>query len=432
MAVSDERALGRVSTQWLPVGTREASAKASTNMTEVKLDLSDVEHRVGKRVGGGQLSEPCAAIDIRRWVMGMDYPNPIHWDEEFAHNTRFGGIVGPQSMAACMDYGHGSQPACVGRIPGSHLLFGGEEWWFYGHRIRPGDKLYQERRFHDYKITQTKFAGPTMFSRGDTLHRDQNGTLVAKARQTVIRYLVAEAEKRKMFEKGGQMKMPVWTPQELKKVAKVRHDWILSNRLGVSPRFDEIQVADKLPRRAVGPHTIASLATEYRTFTWNMWGSYHWVGVPGEKDPWINQDPGWVESFGYDEEGAKVDPRKRDGLYLGPSRGHVDAAKGAEIGVPRAYGYGASMVAWTTDYLAYWAGHDGMVRHTNVQCRTPPFEGDITYLDGEVTDKQAESAWGTPLVSVSVRMTNQHGATLALGTAEIEVPLRPASALASD
>jgi hypothetical protein len=36
-------------------------------------------------------------------------------------------------------------PSCVGKIPGSHLIFAGEEWWFYGTPVRPGDKLTQER-----------------------------------------------------------------------------------------------------------------------------------------------------------------------------------------------------------------------------------------------------------------------------------------------
>jgi acyl dehydratase len=395
----------------------------SAQRVEAELDLSDVDHRVGKLVGGGQLWEPCTSMDIRRWVMGMDYPNPIHWDEELARKSKFGGIIAPQTMAAAMDYGHGSQPACVGRIPGSHLLFGGEEWWYYGYRIKPGDKLFQERRFHDYKVTETKFAGPTMFARGDTIHRNQHGSLVAKARQTVIRYLVAEAKKRKMFEKNNQTKIPVWTEEALQKVEKVRQDWIISNRLGVSPHFDEIDIGDRLPRRVLGPHTVASFSTEYRAFMWNAWGAYHFVGVPGVKDPWINQDPGWVEGFGYDEEGAKIDPRKRDGLYLGPSRGHVDSEKGARIGVPRGYGYGATMAAWTTDYVAYWAGHDGMVRHSKMQFRTPAFEGDVTYLDGEITERQAESTWGAPLVTVNVRMTNQDGAVLAEGPVEVEVPL---------
>jgi acyl dehydratase len=398
------------------------SKSTAAKNPEVTLDLSDVDHRVGQLVGGGQLWEPCAASDIRRWVMALDYPNPIHWDHEFAQQSRFGGIVAPQSICVALDYGHGAQPACVGRIPGSHLLFGGEEWWFYGHRVRPGDKLFQERRFYDYKVTDTKFAGPTMFQRGDTVHRTQHGTLVAKERATSIRYLAAEAERRNMFQGNDQTKRPVWTAEALKKVDKIRHDWILSNREGVSPRFDRVKVGDELPQRAIGPHSIASFTTEYRAFLFNIWGTFHWVGVPGVKDPWINQDPGWVEGFGFDEEGAKIDPRKRDGLYVGPSRGHIDDAKGAEIGVPRAYGYGATMGAWATDYLAHWAGHDGMVRHTKLSFRGPAFEGDVTFVDGEVTAKQPESAWGVPLIAVKLQMTNQDGGVLVDGYGEVELP----------
>lgn len=54
-----------------------------------------------------------------------------------------------------MDYGHGCRPACVGNIPGTHLIFAGEEWRFYGTVIRPGDKLTQERRFDGYSVTDT-------------------------------------------------------------------------------------------------------------------------------------------------------------------------------------------------------------------------------------------------------------------------------------
>lgn len=41
------------------------------------------------------------------------------------------------------------------------------------------------------------------------------------------------------------------------------------------------------------------------------------------------------------------------------------------FGMARAYGYGATMGAWVTDYLAYWAGHDGFVRHTKAAFRGP-------------------------------------------------------------
>lgn len=394
----------------------------SASGNQVELDLSDVEHRVGQRVGGGQQWDPVAPTDIRRWVMALDYPNPIHWDEEFARASRFGGLVAPQSIAVSLDCGHGVQPACVGCIPGSHLIFGGEEWWFYGYRIRPGDRLVQERRFHDYKVTDTKFAGPTMFQRGDTIHRNQDGTLVAKERSTSIRYLAAEADRRKMYANQLPPK-PRWTPEKLGEIDKVRHDWILSNRVGASPLFGDVKVGDMLPRRVIGPHSIASFTTEYRAFRENIWGEMHWVAPEGVRDPWINQDAGWVKGFEIRDDLAKIDPRYRDGLYSGPSRGHIDEEKADEIGMARAYGYGATMGAWVTDYLAYWAGNDGFVRHVKSSFRGPAWERDVTYFQGEVTEKEAETTWGMPLVTIKIKLTNQDGATLVDATAKVELPL---------
>jgi acyl dehydratase len=388
----------------------------------VELDLSDVTPRVGELVGGGQLWDPCSSSDIRRWVMAMDYANPLHWDEDFARASKFGGLVAPQSIPVALDYGHGCQPACVGKIPGSHLIFGGEEWWHYGPRIRPGDKLFQERRFHDYKVADTKFAGPTLFQRGDTLHRNQHGTPIAKSRSTTIRYLAAEAEKRSMYANKLPPK-PKWTPEKLAEVDKVRWEWILSNREGVSPVFGQVEIGQRLPRRVIGPHSIASFATEYRAFLFNAWGSFHWTAPEGVKDPWINQDPGWVEGFGFDEEKALIDPRARDGLYVGPSRGHIDDEKADKIGMARAYGYGATMQAWVTDYLAYWAGNDGLVRHIKSDFRGPAFEGDVTYFDAEVVGKEAESAWGVPLVALQAKLTNQDGDTLVTTRATVELPV---------
>lgn len=395
---------------------REAAAKART----VELDLTDVIHRVGQAVGGGELIEPCSSTDIRRWVMAVDYPNPVHWDHEFAKASKFGGIVAPQSFAVAIDYGHGVQPACVGFIPGSHLIFGGEEWWHYGPRVVPGDRLTQQRRFHDYKLTDTKFAGPTLFSRGDTLHFNQHGTPVCKERSTSIRYLAAEAERRGMLKAAS--KMPRWTREQLLAVERERLAWILSNREGRTPRFEEVSIGDRLTRRVIGPHSLASFATEYRAFVFNVWGSFRWVAPDGVKDPWVNQDPGWVEGFSFDEDGAKIDPRLRDGLYLGPSRGHVDSDKASQIGMPRAYGYGATMGAWVTDYVSHWAGHEGFVRYSTASYRGPAYEGDVTYLDAEVMEKEEESTWGAPLVRLDVKMTNQDGAVLATGKVDVELP----------
>jgi hypothetical protein len=35
------------------------------------------------------------------------------------------------------------------------MLFGGDKWWFYRPRIRPGDKIRSERMLFDYRVTNT-------------------------------------------------------------------------------------------------------------------------------------------------------------------------------------------------------------------------------------------------------------------------------------
>lgn len=387
----------------------------------VQLDLSDLDRYVGQQVVFNELNEPCYTTDIRRWVQGMDYPNPLHWDEEFAARSRFGGIVAPQSFAVAMDYGHGCHPAFIGKIPGGHLIFAGEEWWFYGGHIRPGDRLLQERRFDGYSVTETNFAGPTVFARGDTLHRKEDGTLFAKERATAIRYLVEEAKKRGVYAKEKRQPKS-WTREELAKIARIRHEWILSNREGKTPRYSEVQVGDKLPQRVIGPHSLVTFALERRSMRENVWGSVRWNSPPpGVYDP-AQDDVGVIDGMAYDWEARKIDPRMGDGLFYGPSSGHINADRGENVGMGGAYGYGASMNAWFVDYVAYWAGHEGYIWHTKSQFRSPAFEGDVTFLDGEVVDKQDMSPYGLPVVQVKVKQTTQSGDVILSGTADVALP----------
>jgi acyl dehydratase len=395
-------------------------ASANPKEETARLDLSDVDKWIGKPVVFAELWDPCNATDIRRWVMAMDYANPIHWDEEFARSSPFGGIVAPQSFAVAMDYGHGCHPACVGNIPGSHLIFGGEEWWFYGNLIRPGDKLFQSRRFDGYDVKDTSFAGPTVFTRGDTEHRNQNGVLVARERATAIRYLREEANKRAVY--GKEKASPKrWDKQELAEIHKLRHQWLLSNREGNSPKWIDIKVGDKLPRRVIGPHSIATFVTEYRAYRQNIWGTWRWNVPAGAYDP-AKEDAGFASDMTYDHDARKVDPRMGDGLYYGPSSGHVNLEKAANIGMGGMYGYGASMNAWHVDYVAYWAGHKGFIWHSATQFRSPAFEGDVTFIDGEVVDKTERSAYGCPVVQVQVKMSTQNGEAILKGTAEVQLP----------
>ncbi len=171
---------------------------------EVEFDASDVDNWVGVPIGGGTARYPISESDIARWAQAMHNPNPLYIRPEFAAASRFGRIVAPQSFTIAAGDGHGATPAIQGHVAGTHMLFGGDEWWFYGPRIEPGDKITHERMLFDYKVTDTKFSGPTMFSRGDTNYVNQRGEFIAKGRSTSIRYRADEARRLDAFKEGGR------------------------------------------------------------------------------------------------------------------------------------------------------------------------------------------------------------------------------------
>jgi acyl dehydratase len=382
-------------------------------MGDVTLDTSDVDRWVGVPLGGGYLKDPVHVNDIRRWAQGMQNPNPVYYDDRFAAEGRFGRIVAPQSFAVATDVGHGATPAIQGTIPGSHMIFGGDEWWFFGPRIEPGDRIKGERMLFDYRVTETKFAGPTMFSRGDTTYINQRGEMVAKQRSTSIRYLAEEARKRAQFNEKDD---PQWSDDTLADIEEQKFAYYSTFRGHDKVLWKDVNEGDRLPTRPIGPHTLMSFTTEWRAFNMNIWGAADYWGVS------TTDAAGWLPEMSRDPRQAAIDPTKADGLYQGPSRGHVQPRYARLIGMPRGYGYGATMGAWILDYLTNWSGEWGEIVHSNAQYRNPAFTGDATFLNGTVTGKDIDPNTGHHLAFVEYTMTNQRDAVMAKGTAEISLP----------
>jgi hypothetical protein len=349
----------------------------------------------------------------------MHYPNGLHYDDAFAVDSRFGRLIAPQSFAVACDDGHGSAPSCVGRIPESHLLFGGDEWWFYGPRIKGGDMIHNERIPFDYAVKETKFAGPTCFQRGDNHYYNQLGDKIATQRSTSIRYRADLA-----LEMGGNApgatEDPEWTDAQLDELEDKKFEYIkMLHDLGHGKRdWSSVAVGDKLPTRVIGVHSIASFATEWRAYIFTIWG-----GMRRRTDIDLAELGFTAEMAGKesDREHEKINPEQTDGAYIGPSRGHLFPRWARRIGMPRSYGYGASMGAWILDYFAGWAGEWGQVVHSNCSYRGPAFTGDATIMNGTVIDKKVDEQ-GRNIVQVDFKMTNQLGTTMATAKAEVELP----------
>jgi acyl dehydratase len=387
-------------------------------MSDSGFDCSDIDNYLGKTMDFSPLREPIANNDIRRWVHAMHYANLLHYDPAFAAKSRWGRLVAPQSFPIAADDGHGAAPACVGRIANSHLLFGGDEWWFYGPRVFGGDTIVNERIPYDYVVKDTKFAGPTCFQRGDNNYYNQNGDYIAKQRSTTIRY---GAEAGGAATDPSQADDPDWSDEALDALEERKFGWIkMLHDLGHAERWwDALAVGDALPERVFGPHTVASFATEWRAYLVNTWGT---MSLRKQDLEGLGFTP---EMAGYenDPDMQLINPALTDGAYYGPSRGHLFPKYARRIGMPRSYGYGASMGSWVTDYLSGWAGEHGGVVHVVANYRGPALSGDVTIQTAEVVDKTVDET-GRHLVHVKHRMENQTGTVLCTGTAEIQLPAK--------
>ncbi len=413
-----------------PEPTTEPTADDAT------LDVSDLDRHMGVPMRPGELKEPVALNDIRRWVQAMHYPNPLHYDERWAAESRWGEILAPLSFTVACDTSHGASPAQVGRIPGSHLIFGGDEWWFFGPRIRPGDSLVCHRMPYDYTVADTKFAGPTCFQRGDTLYINQRGERIALQRSTSIRYRVKQAKEKDLFGSEGSSGTgsgrsaseapaasgePEWTDEQLAELEARKLAFIEQiQSLGHDKRlFASVEEGDLLAEHVIGPHSLASFATEWRAYPMTIWGAT-------AKGPTTVS----AEELGYTKEMAgyegdrrmeRLNPELTDGAYYGPSRGHLQPRWARHVGMPRGYGYGASMGAWILDYVAAWGGEWATIAHSKASYRNPALTGDATILTGQVVEKRVERR-RQHLAVVKVDMRNQDDAVMATATVEVELP----------
>jgi acyl dehydratase len=386
-------------------------------MSDNRLDCSDIDRYIGQALQPARLRDPLSNMDIRRWVQAMHYPNRVHYDDDFAARSRFGRLIAPQSFAVACDDGHGAAPACVGHIPGSHLLFGGDEWWFYGPRIKAGDLIHNERVPFDYVVKETGFAGPTCFQRGDNNYYKQNDELVAKQRSTSIRY---RADLAREAGSNAASEDPEWTDAELEELEGKKYEYVKSlHNLGHGERWwNDVEVGDKLPTRVIGPHSVASFTTEWRAYLFTIWcGMIRRTDLDMEALGFTGPMAGKEQDPALEIE----NPELTDGAYIGPSRGHLFPRWARYIGMPRSYGYGASMGAWILDYVAGWAGEWGSVVHSNATYRGPAFAGDITIMEASITDKLVDSE-DRAIVQADCKMQNQLGTTQAIATVEIELP----------
>ena len=131
---------------------------------------------------------------IKRFADAIGDRNPLYWDDDYARNSRYGGVVAPPGFFGWPTRWKGATPTVsilreemmktITQEGYGRLLDGGIEYDFI-RPVRAGDTLAVLPRIKDIYERESK-SGTMILSIIETTYTNQNGDLVARARSTMI------------------------------------------------------------------------------------------------------------------------------------------------------------------------------------------------------------------------------------------------------
>ena len=135
-------------------------------------------------------SSPVSFSDIRKWGIAVYWPEQpprLFWDEEFAKNTCYGGVIAPQDFNpfAWSVIQPAPRTETVNTPHAQGLNGGGRS--FYHAPIRPGDIISSVSSIKEYREREGRL-GLMLFTITQTRWTNQLGTLVKVYESVGIRY----------------------------------------------------------------------------------------------------------------------------------------------------------------------------------------------------------------------------------------------------
>ena len=342
---------------------------------------------------------------VRHFAYGYGDDNPLYCDPDYAAGTRWGRLVAPPTFLYTMGEDAAPKPdpetkALLKRDPfaglGSYQAVMEFEWW---RPLQLGDRCRMLQAQVGVDEKTSRFGGRTAHVTLDYLYFNGDGQLHAVQRGTWIN---AERHTSKKRAKE-QLEQQPYTPEQL---AEIDAAYAAEAHRGPEPRyFEDVQIGEELPQRVKGPLTTTDVVV------WHLgWGMQ--LTPPG--------------TFGI---AARI-RRKAPGLYPPNElnvpdtvqRLHWEPARAQELGLPNSYDYGGMRETWLCHLLTDWIGDDGWLWKLRCEHRKFNYQGDVTWVRGEVVDKRVTDAGNE--VHVAVRCENQRGEITTPGTAVVLLPSR--------
>ncbi|MYM62424.1 MaoC family dehydratase N-terminal domain-containing protein [Pseudomaricurvus sp. HS19] len=334
---------------------------------------------------------------IRHYAHGIGDDNPLWCDPEYAKNTKYGDVIAlPSFMFTTSRIISGY----CGGLSGVHAMWAGANWNWHK-PVKRNDTITTEAYLKDLVEHQTKFAGRAFQQIYHVDFYNQDGDLVADADSWVFRTDRDEARERGTKYTEVKGKVEPFTDEQLAEWSKLYDN---EEVRGATPRFyEDVEVGEKLPTMMKGPMTVTGFICYAQG-----WGGLY---IRANKLAYMMQQK---------HPGTGI--KNRFNVPDCPERVHWDEEFALQVGAPGAYDYGPERASWLTHHATNWMGDDGFLRSANSEIRRHNPDGDVIFINGEVTRKWVED--GKHLVEIAQKATTHREELSAQGTCIVELPSR--------
>ncbi|HVH04500.1 MAG TPA: MaoC family dehydratase N-terminal domain-containing protein [Myxococcota bacterium] len=360
--------------------------------------IAKLRTRIGQGFAGRRPWRTEASRDaIYHLALAIGDLSPLYLDEEYARKTRWGTIIAPpiivQSMDVLRAVGHSGLPE---GLPGVHSIWTGSRY-VWERPVKLGDRIRHECYLKDVVERESTFGGGrSVFQTYEAQYWNQDDEKVGVRNDTWIRI---DREKTAEKKKYGATELAHWNPDDIARFM----DQYAKQQRATERYFDEVQVGDPLGPLLKGPLTpTAEIAFE----------SYFGIYLVGNE----------VAANLYKKHPALMIPNEQ-GVPEPPQRVHWDNAFTQRLlGLPAAYDIGPERCSWLIQVVTDWIGDDGFLSLIDVQYRKFNYMGDVTWAEGEVTEKFERG--GKAYVRCNLWTRNHRDEITAKGVAEAEMVRR--------
>lgn len=342
--------------------------------------------------------EAIAPGDIRRWAQyAVGDDNPLWCDSEYAKRTMWGGIIAPPSFLGTVDSG-----LVAPGLPGIQWIYAGSRWEHH-FPVRVGDVVSARARLIDVQVKEGRNVPRFVNQVGEVLYTNQNNQLVARYEGDYFR--IPRARSGGGIKKSTEPRTPYrYTDEQIEEIAQAYRN---EERRGAEPRYwEDVKIGDELPTLWKGPLTLVDIVGFYvgRQTTYSVLRS---AFLDRDRHP------------------ANVYTSPTRNIPVHPAAGHFDAEIAREIGMPDVYDQAWQRINWGGHLVTNWMGDMGFVRRLSGRITKPNFLGDLTKMNGKVTDCRKEA--NEALVDIEWWGTNQKDQRTCDGKATVRLPSRDIS-----